>query len=177
MREGNALPDIPERYSPLFRVGQSVNGFDPVGGNQAHAAAGFQRHHRRDHRRHRCARQRPSTSPSTSGCRTTTGSKWSEALKRAAARKVTCRAMADGLGSRTLIDSEHWKAMQVGGRAGRHRPADRESGPASAARPHRPAQPPQDRGDRQPHHLLRQPELRGPGIPASRRSTRRGWTS
>jgi len=33
------------------------------------------------------------------------------ALKRAAARKVTCRVMADGLGSRIMIDSEHWKGM------------------------------------------------------------------
>ena len=34
------------------------------------------------------------------------------ALKRAAARKVTCRVMADGLGSRIMIDSEHWKGMR-----------------------------------------------------------------
>ena len=45
------------------------------------------------------------------------GLKVVEALKRAAARKVICRAMADGLGSRTLIASEHWKAM---GDAGVH---------------------------------------------------------
>ena len=47
----------------------------------------------------------------------------------------------------------------------RHGPAHRESpvpGPAGA---HRPAQPPQARGDRQPHHLLRQPELRRPRVP------------
>ncbi len=40
------------------------------------------------------------------------GLKVVEALKRAAARKVACRAMADGLGSRILMDSEHWKAMR-----------------------------------------------------------------
>ena len=40
------------------------------------------------------------------------GLKVVEALKRAAARKVTCRVMADGLGSRTMIDSEHWKGMR-----------------------------------------------------------------
>ena len=38
-----------------------------------------------------------------------------EALKRAAARGITCRAMADGLGSRTLIESEHWQAMRAAG--------------------------------------------------------------
>ena len=43
------------------------------------------------------------------------GLKMVEALKRAAARKVTCRAMADGLGSRILIASEHWTAMRDAG--------------------------------------------------------------
>jgi cardiolipin synthase len=43
------------------------------------------------------------------------GLKMVEALKRAAARKVTCRAMVDGLGSRILLASEHWKAMQDAG--------------------------------------------------------------
>ena len=43
------------------------------------------------------------------------GLKVVEALKRAAARKVTCRVMADGLGSRMMIDSEHWKAMRDAG--------------------------------------------------------------
>src|SRR5438477_10641008 len=43
------------------------------------------------------------------------GLKVVEALKRAAARKVTCRVMADGLGSRIMIDSEHWKAMRDAG--------------------------------------------------------------
>ena len=31
----NLRPEIPERYSPLFRVGQSINGFGPISGNQA----------------------------------------------------------------------------------------------------------------------------------------------
>jgi cardiolipin synthase len=38
-----------------------------------------------------------------------------EALKRAAGRGVTCRAMADDLGSRGLIRSEHWPAMEAAG--------------------------------------------------------------
>ena len=38
-----------------------------------------------------------------------------EALRRAAARKVTCRVMADGLGSRIMIDSKHWPAMRAAG--------------------------------------------------------------
>ena len=43
------------------------------------------------------------------------GLKVVEALKRAAVRKVTCRAMADALGSRTLVASEHWTAMRAAG--------------------------------------------------------------
>ena len=43
------------------------------------------------------------------------GCKVVEALKRAAARGVTCRAMADDLGSRTIIRSEHWQAMRAAG--------------------------------------------------------------
>ena len=38
-----------------------------------------------------------------------------EALKRAAARGVTCRAMADDLGSRAMVRSEHWTAMAEAG--------------------------------------------------------------
>ena len=43
------------------------------------------------------------------------GRKVVEALKRAAARGVTCRAMADDLGSRMMIRSEHWQAMRAAG--------------------------------------------------------------
>jgi cardiolipin synthase len=43
------------------------------------------------------------------------GMKMVEALKRAAARGVTCRAMADDLGSRTMIRSPLWKDMQEAG--------------------------------------------------------------
>jgi cardiolipin synthase len=43
------------------------------------------------------------------------GRKIVEALKRAAARGVTCRAMVDDLGSRTLIRSPHWQAMREKG--------------------------------------------------------------
>ena len=36
MNAGNYQPEIPDRYESLFRVGHSVNGFEPVGGNRAH---------------------------------------------------------------------------------------------------------------------------------------------
>src|SRR5881394_940887 len=102
--------EIPERYSHLFRVGRSVNGFEPVGGNHG--------------------RLLPDSNASIESLVSdidaakdhvhlifyiwlpdNNGLKVVGALKRAAARKVTCRVMADGLGSRIMIDSEHWKGM------------------------------------------------------------------
>jgi cardiolipin synthase len=89
------------------------------------------------------------------------GLKMVEALKRAAARKVICRAMADGLGSRILLASEHWKTMRD---AGVHvatalpigNPLLRRCGDASICATIARS------GDRQSDHLLRQSELRGP---------------
>ena len=43
------------------------------------------------------------------------GMKVVEALKQAAARGVSCRAMADDLGSRAMIASDHWKDMKAAG--------------------------------------------------------------
>ena len=77
------------------------------------------------------ARPRPPAA-STSGCADSNGLKVVEALKRAAARGVTCRAMADDLGSRAMIRSEHWQAMADGrrpARAARCRSASRCSRP------------------------------------------------
>jgi cardiolipin synthase len=45
----------------------------------------------------------------------TNGCKIVEALKRAAGRGVTCRAMVDDLGSRLMTRSRHWKDMQEAG--------------------------------------------------------------
>jgi cardiolipin synthase len=41
--------------------------------------------------------------------------KVTEALIRAAARGVVCRAMVDDLGSRAMVKSEHWQAMEAAG--------------------------------------------------------------
>jgi len=108
------LPEIPERSEPLFRQGETINGFAPVGGNSAHLLA-----------------------DSNSAIDTivadmdaavdhihlifyiwledNNGRKVVEALKRAAARGVSCRAMADGLGSRAMIRSKSWKEMRDAG--------------------------------------------------------------
>ena len=107
-------PPIPDRCTPLFKQGESVNGFRPVGGNSAELM-----------------------SDSNSGIDAmvadmdaatdhihlifyiwladNNGLKVVDALMRAAARGVACRAMADGLGSRAMIRSEHWKSMRDAG--------------------------------------------------------------
>ena len=107
-------PSIPARYAPLFRLGESVNGLRPVGGNTAKLMT-----------------------DSNSGIDSmvadmdaavdhihlifyiwladNNGLKVVEALKRAVGRGVACRAMADGLGSRAMIRSGHWKEMREAG--------------------------------------------------------------
>ena len=106
---------MPPRFAQLFRVGTSISGFVPVGGNRAAAAGQLRR--RRSTRIVADIDAAPSTSTcsSTSGSPTPTAVKVVEALKRAAARGVTCRAMADGLGSRLMIKLPHWQAMGEAG--------------------------------------------------------------
>src|SRR4249919_1475247 len=114
MDSANLQPKIPETYAHLFRLGHSVNGFEPVGGNCATLLADSNTavesmvadiDASRDHVHLIFYIWLPDNN----------GLKVVEALKRAAARKVTCRAMADGLGSRTLVASEHWSAMRDAG--------------------------------------------------------------
>jgi cardiolipin synthase len=109
-----AKDEIPRKYAHLFQVGKTVNGFEAVGGNRASLmldsnatidamvadidAAEAHVHllfyiWLTDH----------------NGCKVV------EALERAVARGVTCRAMADGLGSRLMIKSGHWQAMREAG--------------------------------------------------------------
>ena len=109
--DGSALQaQIPERYAHLFRVGQSVNGFEPVAGNRSALLSDSNASvdslvadidAAKDHIHLIFYIWLPDTN----------GLKVVEALKRAAARGVTCRIMADGLGSRIMIDSAHWKGM------------------------------------------------------------------
>ena len=105
---------IPEQYQPLFKVGQSISGYGPTSGNTA-------------------ALQLDSNATidamvadidaavahvhvlfyiwlaDNNGCKIVA------ALQRAAARGVKCRAMADGLGSRAMIRSRHWREMRTAG--------------------------------------------------------------
>jgi len=107
-------PDIPERYAHLFRVGHSISGFEPIGCNRAHLledsdatidAMVADIDAAQDH----VHLLFYIWLPDNNGC------KVADALKRAAARGVTCRAMADDLGSRTMIRSTHWQTMRAAG--------------------------------------------------------------
>ncbi len=107
-------PRVPDRHADLFRVGHSISGFEPIGGNSG-----------------RLLEDSDATIDAMVGdidaaqdhvhllfyiwLPDNNGRKVAEALKRAAARGVTCRAMADDLGSRLMIRSEHWQAMRAAG--------------------------------------------------------------
>src|SRR3954466_6737483 len=114
MDSHNLEPKIPETYAHLFRLGHSVNGFEPVGGNCATLLADSNAaiesmvadiDAAQDHVHLTFYIWLPDNN----------GLKVVEALKRAAARRVACRAMADGLGSRLIIESPYWKAMHAAG--------------------------------------------------------------
>jgi cardiolipin synthase len=105
---------VPERVEHLFRVGQSISGFEPIGGNSARLLS--------DSNGAIDAMVADVDAADqhvhllfyiwlTDG----NGCKIVEALKRAAGRGVQCRALVDGLGSRGMIHSEHWQAMREAG--------------------------------------------------------------
>jgi cardiolipin synthase len=107
-------PSFPNRTAQMFRVGESVNGFLPVGGNSASLTA--------DSNAAIDAMVADMDAAKDHihlifyiWLQDNNGLKVVEALKRAAARGVACRAMADGLGSREMIRSKTWKEMREAG--------------------------------------------------------------
>lgn len=112
--EGEREADVPEHLKPLFLVGESISGFPVVGGNRgellADNAAAIEAivadiDAATDHA-HVCFYI---WLPDNAGLEV------AAALRRAAARGVTVRAMADDLGSRILIRSRHWGEMAEAG--------------------------------------------------------------
>ena len=109
-----SLPELPPRIQHLFRTASSINPFEPLPGNHA-----------------TLLKDSAATIDSiVADIDSATdhvhlifyiwltdhnGLKMVEALKRAATRGVTCRVMADDLGSRKMIASPHWQAMQTAG--------------------------------------------------------------
>ncbi len=112
-------PDDAERlidplYRPAFRYAGSINGFYPVVGNRAELMADAAATN---------ARLIADIDAAQSHVHVfyyvwlgdRTGTEIARALIRAAKRGVTCRAMADGMGSRALIRSPLWQEMKDAG--------------------------------------------------------------
>lgn len=113
-QEENAAAAVPERYRHLFRTGQSISGFNAIGGNSARLMADSNATIDSMVADIDAATDHVHLLfyiwlPDNNGC------KMVEALKRAAARGVKCRAMADDLGSRKMIRSQHWIDMRKAG--------------------------------------------------------------
>jgi len=102
------------RFDHVFRVGYSINGFEPIGGNQAeilqdsYAAIDSMVRDIDQAKQHVHVNFYIWLTDNS-------GTKMAQAVCRAAQRGVVCRVMADGLGSRGLIGSPLWRAMQEAG--------------------------------------------------------------
>ncbi len=105
---------VPERHQALFRVGQSISGYAPVGGNQARLMADSAA---------TVAAMIADIDAATRHVHVlfyiwlpdNNGSAVAGALCRAARRGVACRVLVDDLGSRSLIGGRLWGAMQAAG--------------------------------------------------------------
>ncbi|HTV69882.1 MAG TPA: cardiolipin synthase [Rhizobiaceae bacterium] len=105
---------IAEAYLPVFKVGMSISGYPPVGGNRARLLESSEATIDAMVADIDAARQHVHILfyiwlADGSGLRMV------DAVKRAAARGVTCRVMVDDLGSRSLIRSPHWADMAAAG--------------------------------------------------------------
>ncbi|MDB4786452.1 MAG: cardiolipin synthase [Planctomycetaceae bacterium] len=105
---------VPHSYEHLFQMGRSISGFSILGGNSARLMADSN-----------CTIDEMVADmdaaqdhihvlfyiwlPDNNGCKVV------QALKRAAGRGVKCRAMVDNLGSRLMLESDHWKDMAAAG--------------------------------------------------------------
>lgn len=114
--------ELPPRHLPLFAVGRSISGYAPVGGNSAALMA--------DSNATIDALVADIDAASAHvhllfyiWLPDGNGTRVAEALCRAAARGVACRAMVDDLGSRLLLKSPLWTTMERAGvRLGRALP-------------------------------------------------------
>ena len=107
-------PAGPTHCQHLFRVGHSITGLNPVAGNTGALMADSNSTIESMVNDIDAAQNHVHLLfyiwlPDNNGCKVVA------ALRRAVARGVTVRAMADGLGSRVLIKSEHWRSMRQAG--------------------------------------------------------------
>jgi cardiolipin synthase len=112
--EKHLVADVPERYAQLFALGRSISGFERRGGNSGQLLADSNAAIDAMVMDIDTATEHVHLLfyiwlPDNNGCKVV------EALKRAASRGVTCRAMADDLGSRMMIRSRHWSDMRDAG--------------------------------------------------------------
>lgn len=113
---GTPAPHIPARHQPLFRVGQSISGYPPIGGNRARLledsnAAIAALVEDIDAAREHVHLLFYIWLPDNNGLSVV------EAVKRAAQRGVACRVLVDDIGSTALVRSPHWEAMAASGAA------------------------------------------------------------
>ncbi|MFK7880226.1 cardiolipin synthase [Roseobacter sp.] len=111
---GSSEDLIDSAYLPAFNYAASVNGFYPVAGNTVELMSDAMA--TRDH----LVRDIDAAEDHVHvlyyiWLDDQTGTEIAEALIRAASRGVTCRALADGLGSRALIRSPVWHRMKSAG--------------------------------------------------------------
>jgi cardiolipin synthase len=112
--EADLKAEFPRHFAPLFHLGETITGLAPIGGNKGHLMADSN-----------AAIDNMVADMNAASehihllfyiwLADNNGLKVVEALKRAAARGLTCRAMADGLGSRAMIGSKHWQNMRDAG--------------------------------------------------------------
>ncbi len=113
--QANTLTEqIPTHYRAGFAYAQSVNGFYPVAGNDIQLFTDA------DSTLKQMIADMDTASEQIHilyyiWLDDNTGTAIAEALIRAAKRGVTCRAMADAMGSRALIKSELWQHMRDAG--------------------------------------------------------------
>ncbi|WP_281968457.1 cardiolipin synthase [Roseovarius nanhaiticus] len=115
MGDPETLTDqISAAFRPVFGYAASINGFHPTTGNQGELMA-----HAAETRTRMVADIDAATDHVHAlyyiWLTDRTGTEMAEALMRAAQRGVTCRVLADGLGSRGLIKSELWRRMDAAG--------------------------------------------------------------
>ena len=105
---------IDPQYRPMFQYAASINGFHPMSGNDAELMADGTM------TRERLVADIDAATDHIHvlyyiWLEDDTGAALAEALIRAAQRGVTCRAMADGLGSRAMVKSPIWQKMREAG--------------------------------------------------------------
>ncbi|MEC7762807.1 MAG: cardiolipin synthase [Pseudomonadota bacterium] len=112
--EGPVRSAVQDEYAPLFAVGHSISGYEPVGGNRAKLLDGSEAvidamvadiDAATDHVHLMFYIWLDDVS----------GRRVAEALMRAAGRGVACRALVDDLGSRHFLRSPLWAAMGEAG--------------------------------------------------------------